>query len=199
MTPYTRPRSRDRASRRGASARSGGLGTPVDCAGLRSRVAWRARRCCGWSPAGALDLFAVDAGQQGHWHFLGRLEAGALLLGPVAGPAAHPGRPAAAGLRGAPHRLRELYRAARTTPHDRGRLRRVRQRPQYVPPTTSPAGVRPRARASAAACRILFQAPMADRAGRRRPRPTTTCSGCRCRRAACSTARLQRRGGRPTC
>ena len=34
----------------------------------------------------ALDLFAVDAAQQGHWHHLGRLEAGTLLLGPVAGP-----------------------------------------------------------------------------------------------------------------
>ncbi|RVU29153.1 NHLP bacteriocin export ABC transporter permease/ATPase subunit [Streptomyces antnestii] len=35
---------------------------------------------------GALDLFAVDAAAQGHWHFLGRLEAGTLLLGPVEGP-----------------------------------------------------------------------------------------------------------------
>jgi NHLM bacteriocin system ABC transporter ATP-binding protein len=35
---------------------------------------------------GALDLFAVDAAQQGHWHHLGRLEPGSLLLGPVPGP-----------------------------------------------------------------------------------------------------------------
>ncbi|MEU6345261.1 NHLP bacteriocin export ABC transporter permease/ATPase subunit [Streptomyces sp. NPDC046977] len=63
----------------------GGLGTPVDCAGLRSlplegpHVLWLV-------VAGSLDLFAVDAAQQGHWHFLGRLEAGTLLLGPVDGP-----------------------------------------------------------------------------------------------------------------
>ncbi|WP_432092837.1 NHLP bacteriocin export ABC transporter permease/ATPase subunit [Streptomyces sp. bgisy100] len=31
-------------------------------------------------------MFAVDAGQQGHWHFLGRLGTGTLLLGPVEGP-----------------------------------------------------------------------------------------------------------------
>ncbi|UNZ19604.1 NHLP bacteriocin export ABC transporter permease/ATPase subunit [Streptomyces sp. 891-h] len=35
---------------------------------------------------GAMDVFAVDAAGQGHWHFLGRLEAGTLLLGPVQGP-----------------------------------------------------------------------------------------------------------------
>lgn len=63
----------------------GGLGAPVDCAGLRSlplegpQVLWLV-------VGGALDLFAVDAAQQGHWHFLGRLEAGTLLLGPVEGP-----------------------------------------------------------------------------------------------------------------
>lgn len=63
----------------------GGLGGPVDCTGLRSlplegpHVLWLV-------VAGALDLFAVDAAQQGHWHYLGRLEPGALLLGPVEGP-----------------------------------------------------------------------------------------------------------------
>ncbi|HEY9370108.1 NHLP bacteriocin export ABC transporter permease/ATPase subunit [Streptomyces sp.] len=63
----------------------GGLGTPVDCAGLRSlplegpHVLWLV-------VCGALDLFAVDAIEQGAWHFLGRLEAGTLLLGPVEGP-----------------------------------------------------------------------------------------------------------------
>ncbi|MFI8853359.1 NHLP bacteriocin export ABC transporter permease/ATPase subunit [Streptomyces sp. NPDC053499] len=35
---------------------------------------------------GAMDVFAVDVAGQGHWHFLGRLEAGTLLLGPVQGP-----------------------------------------------------------------------------------------------------------------
>ncbi|WP_327327099.1 NHLP bacteriocin export ABC transporter permease/ATPase subunit [Streptomyces sp. NBC_01210] len=63
----------------------GGLGTPVDCSGLRSvplegpLVLWLVM-------GGSLDLFAVDTAQQGHWHFLGRLEAGTLLLGPVEGP-----------------------------------------------------------------------------------------------------------------
>ncbi|MEN8654208.1 NHLP bacteriocin export ABC transporter permease/ATPase subunit [Streptomyces sp. 21So2-11] len=63
----------------------GGLGTPVDCTGLRSlplegpHVLWLV-------VGGALDLFAVDAAQQGHWHFLGRIETGTLLLGPVEGP-----------------------------------------------------------------------------------------------------------------
>ncbi|MDX6316012.1 MAG: hypothetical protein QOF44_5476 [Streptomyces sp.] len=67
------------------TAALGGLGTPVDCTGLRSinlegpHVLWLVM-------AGALDLFAVDAAQQGHWHFLGRLEPGTLLLGPVEGP-----------------------------------------------------------------------------------------------------------------
>ncbi|MBT2524372.1 NHLP bacteriocin export ABC transporter permease/ATPase subunit [Streptomyces sp. ISL-99] len=87
----------------------GGLGAPVDCAGLRSlplegpQVLWLV-------VGGALDLFAVDAVEQGHWHFLGRLEAGALLLGPVEGPQ-HTllGRPSQdCLLRRIP--LRELYR-----------------------------------------------------------------------------------------
>ncbi|NEB75588.1 NHLP bacteriocin export ABC transporter permease/ATPase subunit [Streptomyces sp. SID14478] len=62
----------------------GGLGAAVDCAGLRSlplegpQVLWLV-------VGGALDLFAVDAYAQGHWHFLGRLEPGTLLLGPVEG------------------------------------------------------------------------------------------------------------------
>ncbi|MFI8961601.1 NHLP bacteriocin export ABC transporter permease/ATPase subunit [Streptomyces sp. NPDC053493] len=63
----------------------GGLGTPVDCSGLRSlslegpHVLWLVVH-------GALDLFAVDAAHAGAWHFLGRVEAGALLLGPAEGP-----------------------------------------------------------------------------------------------------------------
>ncbi|WP_306316537.1 MULTISPECIES: NHLP bacteriocin export ABC transporter permease/ATPase subunit [unclassified Streptomyces] len=62
----------------------GGLGAPVDCTDLRSlplegpHVLWLVA-------GGTLDLFAVDAHQQGHWHFLGRLEPGTLLLGPVEG------------------------------------------------------------------------------------------------------------------
>ncbi|GAA2944549.1 NHLP bacteriocin export ABC transporter permease/ATPase subunit [Streptomyces enissocaesilis] len=94
----------------------GGLGAPVDCSGLRSlslegpQVVWLV-------VGGALDLFAVDAVQQGHWHFLGRLEAGALLLGPVEGPQ-HTllGRPSQdCLLRRIP--LRELYRPEYADPH----------------------------------------------------------------------------------
>ncbi|UQI47182.1 NHLP bacteriocin export ABC transporter permease/ATPase subunit [Streptomyces sp. HU2014] len=87
----------------------GALGAETDCAGLRSLslegplVLWLVVE-------GELDLFAVDAAQAGHWHFLGRLGAGTLLLGPAEGPR-HTliGRP----LRGCRLRrveLRELYR-----------------------------------------------------------------------------------------
>ncbi|MFD6538307.1 NHLP bacteriocin export ABC transporter permease/ATPase subunit [Streptomyces goshikiensis] len=87
----------------------GALGSPVDCTGLRSLslegplVLWLVVR-------GELDLFAVDAAHAGHWHFLGRLEPGTLLLGPAEGPD-HTlvGRP----LQGCLLRritLRELYR-----------------------------------------------------------------------------------------
>jgi NHLM bacteriocin system ABC transporter ATP-binding protein len=87
----------------------GGLGQPVDSSGARSlslegpHVLWLVVQ-------GAMDVFAVDAGQHGHWHFLGRLEPGTLLLGPVEGPQ-HTlvGRPlAGCALRRIP--LRELYR-----------------------------------------------------------------------------------------
>ncbi|WP_393054926.1 NHLP bacteriocin export ABC transporter permease/ATPase subunit [Streptomyces sp. LN549] len=87
----------------------GALGEPVDCTGLRSlslegpQVLWLV-------VGGALDLFAVDAVEQGHWHFLGRLEPGTLVLGPVQGPQ-HTlvGRPLQeCVLRRIP--LRELYR-----------------------------------------------------------------------------------------
>ncbi|NUL04932.1 NHLP bacteriocin export ABC transporter permease/ATPase subunit [Streptomyces lunaelactis] len=87
----------------------GGLGTPVDCTGLRS-VPLEGPQVLWLVVGGALDLFAVDAAQQGHWHFLGRLEAGNLLLGPVQGPQ-HTllGRPSQdCLLRRIP--LRELYR-----------------------------------------------------------------------------------------
>ncbi|MFE2524846.1 NHLP bacteriocin export ABC transporter permease/ATPase subunit [Streptomyces sp. NPDC059382] len=87
----------------------GALGSPVDCTGLRSLslegplVLWLVVR-------GALDLFAVDASQAGHWHFLGRLEPGTLLLGPAEGPD-HTlvGRPLQ-GCRLRRIELRELYR-----------------------------------------------------------------------------------------
>ncbi|UQA96987.1 NHLP bacteriocin export ABC transporter permease/ATPase subunit [Streptomyces halobius] len=63
----------------------GGLGAPVDCTGLRS-VPLEGPHVLWLVTGGSLDLFAVDAVQEGHWHFLGRLEAGTLLLGPVDGP-----------------------------------------------------------------------------------------------------------------
>ncbi|MFD6971154.1 NHLP bacteriocin export ABC transporter permease/ATPase subunit [Streptomyces sp. NPDC059949] len=87
----------------------GGLGSPVDCTGVRSLslegplVLWLVVQ-------GELDLFAVDAAQAGHWHFLGRLEPGTLLLGPAEGPD-HTlvGRPLQ-GCRLRRIELRELYR-----------------------------------------------------------------------------------------
>ncbi|MDT0379169.1 NHLP bacteriocin export ABC transporter permease/ATPase subunit [Streptomyces sp. DSM 42041] len=63
----------------------GALGQPVDASGVRSlslegpHVLWLVVQ-------GAMDVFAVDVGEHGHWHFLGRLEPGTLLLGPVEGP-----------------------------------------------------------------------------------------------------------------
>ncbi|WP_137991752.1 NHLP bacteriocin export ABC transporter permease/ATPase subunit [Streptomyces exfoliatus] len=63
----------------------GALGTAVDCTGLRS-VPLEGPLVLWLVVDGAMDLFAVDAAQLGHWHFLGRLEAGTLLLGPVEGP-----------------------------------------------------------------------------------------------------------------
>ncbi|MFF1695798.1 NHLP bacteriocin export ABC transporter permease/ATPase subunit [Streptomyces sp. NPDC058257] len=103
------PQQHDAYAQDSVAAAFGALGTPADCTGLRSvhlegpQVLWLV-------VAGALDLFAVDAVQQGHWHFLGRLEPGTLLLGPVEGPQ-HTlvGRPLqGCELRRIP--LRELYR-----------------------------------------------------------------------------------------
>jgi ATP-binding cassette subfamily C protein len=63
----------------------GALGAPVDCGGLR-RLPLEGPHVVWLVVAGAMDLFAVDAVLEGRWHFLGRLEAGALLPGPVDGP-----------------------------------------------------------------------------------------------------------------
>ncbi|MGW7101917.1 NHLP bacteriocin export ABC transporter permease/ATPase subunit [Streptomyces sp. NPDC054838] len=95
-------------------------GSPVDCTGLRSLslegplVLWLVED-------GALDLFAVDAALEGHWHFLGRLAEGSLLLGPADG-CAHTlvGRPLH-GCRLRRIELRELFRpdpAVAGTPQD---------------------------------------------------------------------------------
>ncbi|GGU23388.1 NHLP bacteriocin export ABC transporter permease/ATPase subunit [Streptomyces lavendofoliae] len=63
----------------------GELGRPVPRSGPRN-VPLEGPHVLWLVVAGGLDLFAVDAAEQGHWHFLGRLEAGSLLLGPVEGP-----------------------------------------------------------------------------------------------------------------
>ncbi|MEV6265103.1 NHLP bacteriocin export ABC transporter permease/ATPase subunit [Streptomyces sp. NPDC051784] len=87
----------------------GALGEPVDRTGMRS-VSLEGPQVLWLVVGGALDLFAVDASVRGHWHFLGRLEPGTLVLGPVEGPQ-HTlvGRPLQeCALRRIP--LRELYR-----------------------------------------------------------------------------------------
>ncbi|MGW6598978.1 NHLP bacteriocin export ABC transporter permease/ATPase subunit [Streptomyces sp. NPDC055036] len=62
----------------------GALGAPLDHTALSS-VPLEGPHVLWLVTDGTLDLFAVDAAGQGHWHCLGRLEAGALLLGPVQG------------------------------------------------------------------------------------------------------------------
>ncbi|MEU1302132.1 NHLP bacteriocin export ABC transporter permease/ATPase subunit [Streptomyces shenzhenensis] len=134
----------------------GSLGTRVDCAGF-NRVDLEGPQVLWLVAAGALDLFAVDAAQQGHWHHLGRLEAGALLLGPVTGPqhtlVARPVRDCVV------HRinLRELYQPAgtETWAYDEYGT------PQYVPPATSPLEYAV-ALGVGRGLSVLFQAPMAE-------------------------------------
>ncbi|MFG2357096.1 NHLP bacteriocin export ABC transporter permease/ATPase subunit [Streptomyces sp. NPDC048521] len=133
----------------------GSLGTRLDCAGL-SRLDLEGPQVLWLVAAGALDLFAVDAAQQGHWHHLGRLEAGALLLGPVAGPAhtlvARPVRDCVV------HRvnLRELYQPAHTQTWSYDEY----GNPQYVPPASSPLEYAV-ALGVGRGLSVLFQAPMA--------------------------------------
>ncbi|WP_129305189.1 NHLP bacteriocin export ABC transporter permease/ATPase subunit [Streptomyces sp. L2] len=134
----------------------GALGTRVDCAGF-TRVDLEGPQVLWLVAAGALDLFAVDAAEQGHWHHLGRLEAGALLLGPVAGPrhtlVARPVRDCVL------HRvnLRELYQPAHTQTWSYDEY----GNPQYVPPATSPLEYAV-ALGVGRGLSVLFQAPMAE-------------------------------------
>jgi ATP-binding cassette subfamily C protein len=133
----------------------GGLGTPVGCGGL-SRLDLEGPQVLWLVVAGAMDLFAVDAAQQGHWHHLGRLEAGTLLLGPVTGPQ-HTlvGRP----LRDCAIRrigLRELYQQADTATWSYDAY----GNPQHVPLTESPLEYA-LALGVGRGLSILFQAPMA--------------------------------------
>ncbi|MFV0132257.1 NHLP bacteriocin export ABC transporter permease/ATPase subunit [Streptomyces sp. HMX87] len=133
----------------------GALGTPVDCAGF-SRLDLEGPQVLWLVASGAVDLFAVDAAQQGHWHHLGRLEAGSLLLGPVTGPqhtlVARPLRDCVVHRIG----LRELYQPASTQTWSYDAY----GNPQYVPPTTSPLEYA-LALGVGRSLSILFQAPMA--------------------------------------
>ncbi|MGW3115316.1 NHLP bacteriocin export ABC transporter permease/ATPase subunit [Streptomyces sp. NPDC001091] len=134
----------------------GSLGTRVDCAGL-NRLDLEGPQVLWLVAAGALDLFAVDAAEQGHWHHLGRLEAGALLLGPVAGPqhslVARPVRDCVV------HRvnLRELYQGAHTETWSYDEY----GNPQYVPPSSSPLEYA-LALGVGRGLSVLFQAPLAE-------------------------------------
>ncbi|MFI6567386.1 NHLP bacteriocin export ABC transporter permease/ATPase subunit [Streptomyces sp. NPDC050534] len=133
----------------------GSMGSRVDCTGL-TRLDLEGPQVLWLVASGSLDLFAVDAVQQGHWHHLGRLEAGSLLLGPVPGPqhtlVARPLRDCVVHRIG----LRELYQPANTQTwsyDDYGN-------PQYVPPQTSPLEYA-LALGVGRSLSILFQAPMA--------------------------------------
>ncbi|MGA5146460.1 NHLP bacteriocin export ABC transporter permease/ATPase subunit [Streptomyces coelicolor] len=133
----------------------GALGAPIDCSGF-GRLDLEGPQVLWLIASGAVDLFAVDAEQQGHWHHLGRLEAGSLVLGPVAGPAhtlvARPLRDCVV------HRiaLRELYQEAHTQTWSYDEY----GNPQYVPPTTSPLEYA-LALGVGRSLAVLFQAPMA--------------------------------------
>lgn len=133
----------------------GQMGTPVDCSGT-GRLDLEGPQVLWLVASGALDLYAVDAAVQGHWHHLGRLEAGALLLGPVAGPqhtlVARPVRDCVVRR----IQLRELYQPVdtQTWSYD------AYGNPQYVPPTTSPLEYAI-ALGVGRGLSILFQAPMA--------------------------------------
>ncbi|MER6414395.1 NHLP bacteriocin export ABC transporter permease/ATPase subunit [Streptomyces humidus] len=133
----------------------GQLGSRIDCAGL-GRLDLEGPQVLWLVVSGALDLFAVDAGQQGHWHHLGRLEAGALLLGPVAGPrhtlVARPSRDCVVNRVG----LRELYQPADTRTWSYDEYGNAR----YVPPASSPLEYA-LALGVGRGLSILFQAPMA--------------------------------------
>ncbi|MGC0343409.1 NHLP bacteriocin export ABC transporter permease/ATPase subunit [Streptomyces sp. SLBN-8D4] len=134
----------------------GQMGTRIDCAGF-NRIDLEGPQVLWLVVSGAVDLFAVDAEQQGHWHHLGRLEPGALLLGPVPGPqhtlVARPLRDCVVHRIG----LRELYEPAHTQTWSYDEY----GNPQYVPPTTSPLEYA-LALGVGRSLSILFQAPMAD-------------------------------------
>ncbi|MGW2886985.1 NHLP bacteriocin export ABC transporter permease/ATPase subunit [Streptomyces griseoruber] len=131
------------------------MGGRIDCAGF-GRLDLEGPQVLWLVASGALDLFAVDAEQQGHWHHLGRLEAGTLLLGPVTGSqhtlVARPLRDCVVHRIG----LRELYQPAGTETWSYDAY----GNPQYVPPTSSPLEYA-LALGVGRGLSVLFQAPMA--------------------------------------
>ncbi|MGC9441802.1 NHLP bacteriocin export ABC transporter permease/ATPase subunit [Streptomyces sp. WG5] len=133
----------------------GSLGSRVDCAGF-GRLDLEGPQVLWLVASGAVDLFAVDAEEQGHWHHLGRLEAGSVLLGPVAGPqhtlVARPLRDCVVHRIG----LRELYQPASTQTWSYDEY----GNPQYVPPATSPLEYA-LALGVGRGLTVLFQAPVA--------------------------------------
>ncbi len=149
--PYDRPPEGDLVL-----SALGGLGTPLDCAADRTRLDLDGPQVLWLVVAGALDLYAVDAAAQGHWHHLGRPAPGTLLLGPVAGPR-HTlvARPVGdCVVRRIP--LRELYQQAETATWSYDAY----GNPQYVPPATSPLEYA-LALGVGRGLSVLFQAPMA--------------------------------------
>ncbi|MGW7205788.1 NHLP bacteriocin export ABC transporter permease/ATPase subunit [Streptomyces sp. NPDC054837] len=134
----------------------GAMGTPLDCSGF-NRLDLEGPQVLWLVASGAVDLFAVDVEQQGHWHHLGRLEAGSLILGPGPGPqhtlVARPLRDCVVHRIG----LRELHQPANTQTWSYDEY----GNPQYVPPTTSPLEYA-LALGVGRSLSILFQAPMAN-------------------------------------
>ncbi|MFJ2240192.1 NHLP bacteriocin export ABC transporter permease/ATPase subunit [Streptomyces sp. NPDC087859] len=134
----------------------GAMGTPIDCSGF-NRLDLEGPQVLWLVASGAVDLFAVDVEQQGHWHHLGRLEAGSLILGPGPGPqhtlVARPLRDCVVHRIG----LRELHQPANTQTWSYDEY----GNPQYVPPTTSPLEYA-LALGVGRSLSILFQAPMAN-------------------------------------
>ena len=134
----------------------GQMGTRYDLSG-QTRLDLEGPQVLWLVASGALDLYAVDAVEQGQWHHIARLEAGALLLGPVTGPehtlVARPVRDCVVHRIG----LRELYQSPDTQTWSYDEYGNA----QYVPPATSPLEYA-LALGVGRGMSILFQAPMAS-------------------------------------
>ncbi|MGY1495599.1 NHLP bacteriocin export ABC transporter permease/ATPase subunit [Streptomyces sp. QTS52] len=134
----------------------GQMGTRLDLSG-RNRLDLEGPQVLWLVASGALDLYAVDAVEQGQWHHIGRLEAGALLLGPVTGPdhtlVARPVHDCVVHRIG----LRELHQPPGTETWSYDEYGNA----QYVPPATSPLEYA-LALGVGRGLSVLFQAPMAS-------------------------------------